>query len=137
MNPAESLIIDAMQARVLLYADGDRLRYRAMRSMPPYLARQLKTHKDEVLDLLRPPEIATPADPATAFDNSVAPDRPRDQAARLLRQVRCSDPTCAAALRDAWHERVAICTVEAGLTDAETEKIAADDLAYALPMGKA
>lgn len=126
MTNADLLIVDAMRARVLLYAEGDRLCFKAQHSLPPALADLLRSQKAEVLERLRVPEHVPPAsDPPNATPPS---DRPRDRAARLIRATRRSNPTGAVGLRDAWHERIAICTIEGGLTTAGAEAIAINEL---------
>jgi hypothetical protein len=53
----------------------------------------------------------------------------RDDAARLIRDARRDgNHGRAVALRDAWRERSAICTVDAGLLPAEAEKVALEEL---------
>ena len=52
----------------------------------------------------------------------------RHHVADLIRQARRCRRDCAIALRDAWHERIAIVTVEAGLSEIEAEWIAANEL---------
>ena len=57
------------------------------------------------------------------------PARFRDQAARLIRQARrASDRPRAIVLRDAWAERMAICTIDGGLDLADAERVAVDEL---------
>ncbi len=53
---------------------------------------------------------------------------PRQRAAAAMRQVRQTDRPRARALRDGWHERMAICVVDGGLDERGAEKIAADEL---------
>lgn len=53
----------------------------------------------------------------------------RDGAARLIRDARRSgDDGRAVALRDAWRERLAICTVDSDLSTRDAEAVALDEL---------
>jgi len=54
--------------------------------------------------------------------------RVRDQAAALIRQARKYDRDLAVTLRDRWRERVAACTHDGGLSEAEAEKVALAEL---------
>ena len=54
---------------------------------------------------------------------------PRRQAANLIRQAhRTGDRSRAVMLRDAWDERIAICTIDGGLSEAEAARIALAEL---------
>ena len=57
----------------------------------------------------------------------------RDQAARLIREARrnASDDGKAVALRDAWRERLAICTMDGDLSVEEAERVALHELEHA------
>lgn len=61
-----------------------------------------------------------PADPG--------PLTPRQQAADLIRQARRADHGRAVAMRDAWAERMAICTID-GMSEADAERVALAELA--------
>ena len=50
------------------------------------------------------------------------------EADRLIRQVERTDPDLATTLRDAWRERVAICTMDGGLSPATAVAVALDEL---------
>lgn len=53
----------------------------------------------------------------------------RDGAARLIRDARCGgDVGRAVALREAWRERLAICTVDGDLSIRDAEAVALDEL---------
>lgn len=53
----------------------------------------------------------------------------RDDAARLIREARARpDREAAVAMRDAWRERLAICTVDGELSIREAEAVALDEL---------
>ncbi len=53
----------------------------------------------------------------------------RDETARLIRDARRGgDNGRAAALRDAWRERMAICTMDGAISLADAERIALDEL---------
>jgi hypothetical protein len=57
------------------------------------------------------------------------PPEPRRAAATLIRGARRRGDTGeAVALRDAWRERVAICTVDGGLSEGEAQEVAAEEL---------
>ncbi|MEX1090673.1 MAG: hypothetical protein WEC36_15785 [Phycisphaeraceae bacterium] len=77
MTAAHALIIDAARCGVLLYVEGDALRFKALASMPAELAARLKAHRADVLALLTAtdaPAMPRPTDePATAR----ASQRPR------------------------------------------------------------
>lgn len=65
----------------------------------------LRRHKSELMTALRRREL-------------------RRHVADLLRQARRTRPDLAVSLRDAWAERVAICTVDGGLSVEDAEKVA-------------
>ena len=52
----------------------------------------------------------------------------RSRVARMIREARGADPNQAVAMRDAWRERLAICTIDGGMSEAEAEKIALAEL---------
>ena len=52
----------------------------------------------------------------------------RSRVARMIREARGADPNQAVALRDAWRERLAICTIDGGMPEAEAERIALAEL---------
>lgn len=52
----------------------------------------------------------------------------RRHVAALIRQAHNSNRDVAIKLRDTWHERVAIVTIDGGLTDIEAERIAAIEI---------
>ena len=52
----------------------------------------------------------------------------RSRVARMIREARGANPNQAVALRDAWRERLAICTIDGGMSEAEAEKIALAEL---------
>ena len=51
-----------------------------------------------------------------------------ERAERLIREAELHGPAGAAALRDAWEERLAICGVDAGLSDQEAAGVALEEL---------
>ncbi|MEX2216177.1 MAG: hypothetical protein WD768_18850 [Phycisphaeraceae bacterium] len=55
MTPAQSLIVDAMRAGVLLFAEGDRLRFKARAALPTELAERIEALKPRLLALLSCP----------------------------------------------------------------------------------
>lgn len=164
MTPAHALIVDAMRAGVLLIAQGDRLRYKALASLPPDLAERIKAHKPALLALLRPAPADGPDAPPDATDaprakpagllavvrdafaplvldvvdvrhDATWPTRPRNRAARLIRQARRRHGRDrAVALRDEWAERMAICTIDGGQSEADAERIALHELRNSLDM---
>ena len=46
----------------------------------------------------------------------------------MIREARGADPNQAVALRDAWRERLAICTIDGGVPEADAERIALAEL---------
>ena len=77
MTATQALIVDAVRAGVLLYPDGDALKYKALRAMPSDLAERIKAHRDDLLALLREnPQAAiyTPAESRLLDDAGVNPD---------------------------------------------------------------
>ncbi len=71
MSAAE-LLLDLGRVGILLEADGERLRYCPQSAMTPDLLGRLKTHKAELLALLRP-AAAVQAQPATTTKPSAKP----------------------------------------------------------------
>lgn len=70
-------------------------------------------------------DICTP----TVTDVQVVPHKPRCQAARLIRSARREGHhDQAIALRDAWRERIAFCTVDGGMVQEAAERVAASEL---------
>lgn len=154
MTPAQAIIVDAMRAGVLLYLAGDTLRYKAIRRMPSDLAEQVKANKSSLLALLRPSPKEAPdttdathgrpndlvatlrdvmapwtlelvSDTTAAF---VASNPARQVVIDLLLPVFRRDPELGIAMRDAWAERLAICTVDGGLSVEDSEQIALEEL---------
>ena len=93
------------------------------------------------LTLTKPPLTTTLAgcvnvNTVNAADDEVDPvailaaaDGPRDHAARLIRDARRGgDIGRAAALLDAWRERLAICTMDGAIPLADAERVALDEL---------
>jgi hypothetical protein len=63
------------------------------------------------------------------------PPEPRREAAAMLRGARAAgDPERAVAMRDAWRERVAICTTDGGLSEGEAQEGAAEKRTGASPL---
>ena len=61
--------------------------------------------------------------------NTVSAPDPRCQVARLIYDARRNAKRdLAVALRDAWRERIAICTTDGGLTIKEAEGVAVNEL---------
>jgi hypothetical protein len=56
----------------------------------------------------------------------------RRLAAQLIHEARRRDKGEAVALRDAWTERLAICTIDGGLSDGTAEQVALEELQYIL-----
>jgi len=54
VNITEPLVIDAVRAGVLLIADGDALRFKALTLMPSGLAERIKANRSDLLTMLRP-----------------------------------------------------------------------------------
>ena len=52
----------------------------------------------------------------------------RSTMARMIRKARGADPNQAVALRDVWRERLAICTIDGGMPEADAERIALAEL---------
>lgn len=53
---------------------------------------------------------------------------PQDRAERLIREAASDSPTLAAAIRDAGAERLAICTIDGHLSEAQAEHVALAEL---------
>ena len=193
MTPAHPPIVDTTRAGILLIAEGDGLRDKALRPIPTELAERIKANKPALLTLLR---VDNALDKTPTPDAPTCPDRPesgvssvvsvseckqpshglwgeeelalfakagttpaqmplveavkdvfadlpgggatvvsvqpvrgfrsqtRHRAAQLIREARRSDHSRAVAMRDTWRERVAICTLEGGLTQEDAERIA-------------
>jgi hypothetical protein len=61
---------------------------------------------------------------------TLTPPMPRARTAAAIQHARrCGQRQQAIALRDAWAERMAICIIAGGLSEAEAERIAADEVA--------
>jgi hypothetical protein len=52
----------------------------------------------------------------------------RRQAAELIRDARRHSAGEAVAMRDAWRERLAVCTIDGGLTEDHAEQVALEEL---------
>ena len=152
------LLAELVRRGIYIEAQAGRLRYRPRDRMTPDLAEKLRRHKPELLarlgaageapgryteaeerllggvpapvrttvDLVK----ATFADLGGATVVEVRPDRPylRRRAAAHIREARRTDRSQAVALRDAWAERMAICTIDGGLDLADAERVAVDEL---------
>ena len=112
---AAAMLAEAMRRGIELRADGGRLRYRPRSAMTADLAGRLRACKGELLVMLQAADVAEQAGP-------------RRRAARMIRQARqAGDGDLAVALRDAWHERVAVCEIDAGLPTEQAEQVAERD----------
>ena len=67
--------------------------------------------------------VETPDEPEPASQPS-----PQDRAERLIREAAIDSPTLAATIRDAWDERLAICTIDGHLSEAQAEHVALAEL---------
>jgi len=61
-------------------------------------------------------------------DTTLPDAPPRLAVARLIRSVRRVEPGRAIALRDTWRERIAICIIDAGMSQRSAEAIALTEL---------
>ena len=110
-NPLEILLAELAAHGIELQAHGERLRYRPLAAVTPDLAARLQVHKADLLAVLR-----------------AAAGRVADADA-LIRGARArGDNELAEALAEAWQERLAICTADGGLTLAEAEAVALQQL---------
>jgi len=101
------------QLGITLEVHDDKLRYRPRDRMTPTLANRLKAHKADVLDILR-------ADSRTNLYRPVAV---------LIQQARhCGKDSLAVAIRDSWHERLAICVTDGGIPLEDAEKVALTEI---------
>ncbi|MCC7409045.1 MAG: hypothetical protein IT442_13325 [Phycisphaeraceae bacterium] len=109
---AYALLNDLRQRGVVLTAKGDRLAYDAPRGVLTADLRALLVGlKPALLAILR-------GDPP-----------PRVRAGRAIRHARqAGDNVLAVALRDAWEERLAVCTIDGGLPEEQAQRIAADEI---------
>ena len=156
-TPAMILLIELFRQGIDMRAVGDRLRYRPRSAMTPDLARRVVAHRSDLLAILeeadgtvtytdaerqllgdRSASVIVAVDEAKrAFRviggvtvTSVVPfkSRARDTAARLIRDARGADDGRAVALRDAWRERLAVCTMDGELSERDAETVAAKEL---------
>jgi len=91
MSAAE-LLADLTQLGVEVVAHEDRLRFRPRSALTPGLVERLRTHKEELLAILRPtvfPDGATTA--LAAGEAETAESRP-DAAPEVIRWEDCLDP---------------------------------------------
>ena len=109
-----------------LQAAGDKLKFRPCERMIPALVERLRTHKADLLALLN---LAAQRATDDAGTLAAVYTPARRHAARLIRNARlCGNSPRAVALRDAWNERVAICTIDGGLRIEAAELVALDEL---------
>ncbi len=89
MTAGDALIIDAVRAGVLLYAEGSALRFKAMHPIPRDLAQRIKTHKTEVLAALASPVMQVAFEPAPNARPATAGGKgdPADALTPALRQT--------------------------------------------------
>ena len=122
---AAALLADLTARGVELAAVEGRLRYRPRPAVTAADVSRLAAHRTELLEILT-------AGAAPAPIKGTA----RNGAARLIRGARrAGDVELAATLRDAWRERVAICTLEGELSVRDAERVAHPDLeAMAAPV---
>ncbi len=147
--PVADLLVELARRGIELRAVGDRLRYRPRAAMTPDLADRLTAHRGDLLATYTPEERRRLADGPSATlaaieaakeafaqvgSVTVEAVRPfksaaRDEAARLIRDARRGgDVGRAVALRDAWRERLAICTMDGDLPLRDAERVALDEL---------
>jgi hypothetical protein len=101
---------------------SDVLRYRPLDARTPELVEWVRTHKLNLLALLRAVSVL-PSPIAGAHDT------PRRRAGNVIRLARGAGlHDLAVALRDSRRERFAICSIDGGLPECEAERIAADEL---------
>ena len=84
-------------------------------------AKDMRARVDEIKTILADMDATTVAD---VRDESL-----RHKAACLIRAARrAGNPDLAVDLRDRWHERVAICVVDGGLSEKDAERVALEEL---------
>jgi hypothetical protein len=110
-NPLGVLLADLAARDIELQAHGDRLRFRPRSRVTPDLAERLKMYKAQLLAILQ-----------SAGGFAAA-------AEAIVHRVRVGgDDDLAEALVEAWQERLSICTADGGLTLAEAEAVALEQL---------
>jgi hypothetical protein len=110
-SPVGVLLADLAARDIELQARGGRLRFRPQSAVTPDLAERLKVFKPQLLAILQ------------------GTDGPAAEAEAIIRHVRAGgDDDLAAALAEAWQERLAICTADGGLTLAEAEVVALEQM---------
>ena len=119
MNARELLAACARLGATVASEEG-RLVLSAPRPLAPELLARMRASRSELLAELG----ATPASSAQAKSIS-----PRAEAATLLRRARLlGHRGRAAAMRDAWQERLAVCAIDGGIPLARAELVAVEEL---------
>jgi len=120
-DPVVQLLVELIRCGITVAVAGDNLRFRPRDRMTPDLAERLESHKGVVQALLRGDGIGD--------RRGVHDDTPRHRAAGLIRAARClHGRQHARMMRDAWHERMAVCVVDGGLRIVAAEIVALDEL---------
>jgi hypothetical protein len=110
-NPLGTLLADLAARGIKLQSRDGRLRFRPRSAVTPDLAERLTVYKTRLLAIL---------EPAAGL---------AAEAEAIMQQVRAGgDDDLAEALAEAWQERLAIGTADGGLTLAEAEAVALEQL---------
>lgn len=151
------LLDDLVAAGVSIERQGDRVVHHPAERMTADLLDRIHVHHDVLLDLLHEaeqlqadPDAGTPSGDAMLFNSrpdAVSRDLIASQASQadrahphdddlddldrvhqFLEPLRQTDPNRAAALLDAWHERVAICLMDSNLSEQDAADVALGEL---------
>lgn len=146
MTPIQ-LLAEAAREGFSLYVEGEAVRVEGNGPLPPRLLRRLREAREEIRTLLEPlrdsPErdedptadavsdalsIFADYSPAVQCRSRGDPWARAEAAATIAKFRRWRDRRRAIAARDAWHERIAIATIDGGLEQWQAERLAADEL---------
>jgi hypothetical protein len=117
-DTVNALLADLAGLGIELQAHGAGLQFRPESAAAPALVERLRLFKAPLLALLR------------------GADGPAAEADRMIRQARADgDGDRAEVLAEAWEERLSICTADGGLTLAEAEVVALQQLRAMLDSG--
>ena len=144
---AVALLTEAAREGFSLYVESDRVVVAGDGRVPDSLLRRLREAREEIRSLLEPSRTLRShlaalaeedrseerADNASCSPETIArargdPWARTEAAATIAKLRRWRDRRSAIAARDAWHERIAIATIDGGAEQCRAERIAADEL---------